>query len=46
MDRAKTAMERAQKRIDDKSEEIDYARAQMALKRAIYRIRLGESRSS
>lgn len=43
MDRAKNAMERAQKRIDDKSEEIDYARAQMALKRSIYRIRLGES---
>jgi len=46
MDRAKTAMERAQKRIDDKSEDIDYARAQMALKRSIHRIRLGESRSS
>lgn len=46
MDRAKTAMERAQKRIDDKSEDIDYARAQMALKRAIHRIQLGESRRS
>lgn len=46
MDRAQKAMERAQKRIDDKTEEMDFARAQMALERSIYRLRLGESRSS
>ena len=44
IDRAKSAMERAQKRVDEKSENVDYARAQMALKRSIYRIRLVESR--
>lgn len=46
MDRAKAAMERAQKRIDDKSEGIDFVRAQAALNRSIYRIRLAESRRS
>ena len=46
MDRAKSAMERAQKRIDEKSQDLDFLRAQMALKRAIHRVRLGESRSS
>jgi F-type H+-transporting ATPase subunit epsilon len=44
IDRAKSAMERAQKRVEDKAENVDYARAQMALKRSIYRIRLSESR--
>ena len=44
IERAKAAMERAQQRIDEKSEDIDFIRAQMALKRAINRIRLAESR--
>ena len=44
IDRAKSAMERAQKGDNEKSENVDYARAQMALKRSIYRIRLVESR--
>jgi F-type H+-transporting ATPase subunit epsilon len=46
LERAKAAMERAQKRIDDKSEGIDFVRAQAALNRSIYRIRLAESRHS
>jgi len=46
VDRAKAAMERAQKRIDDRSEDIDYLRAQMALKRALHRIQLAEGRRS
>lgn len=46
MDRAKAAMDRAQNRIDDKSEDIDYVRAKMALKRAIHRIQMAESRRS
>jgi F-type H+-transporting ATPase subunit epsilon len=44
VDRAKAAMERAQKRLDDKSEEIDFLRAKMALKRALHRIQLSEGR--
>ena len=44
IERAKAAMERAQQRINEKSEDIDFIRAQMALKRAINRIRLAESR--
>jgi F-type H+-transporting ATPase subunit epsilon len=44
VDRAKAAMDRAQKRIDDKSENIDYVRAKMALKRALHRIQLAEGR--
>jgi F-type H+-transporting ATPase subunit epsilon len=46
LDRAKAAMERAQKRIDDKSEDIDFTRAHMALRRSIQRIQLVESRRS
>jgi F-type H+-transporting ATPase subunit epsilon len=46
MERAKAAMERAQKRIDEKSENINYARAKMALKRSLHRIRMAESRRS
>lgn len=44
VNRAKAAMDRAQKRIDDKSENIDYVRAKMALKRALHRIQLAEGR--
>ena len=46
IDRAKSAMDRAQKRIDEKSDEIDYVRAKMALKRSLHRIQLAESRRS
>ena len=46
IERAKAAMERAQKRIDDKSDEIDFVRAEMALRRSIQRIQLAESRRS
>lgn len=46
LDRAKAAMERAQKRIDDKSENIDFTRAHMALRRSIQRIQLAGSRRS
>ena len=44
VDRAKAAMERAQKRLEDKAADIDYLRAEMALKRALHRIQLAESR--
>ena len=40
----KPRMDRAQKRIDDKSENIDYLRAKLALKRALHRIQLAEGR--
>ena len=43
IDRAKAAMERAQKRLADKAADIDYLRAEMALKRALHRIQLAES---
>ena len=44
MERAKKAMERAEKRLAEKGrEEVDYARARAALQRAMHRIRLGES---
>ena len=42
IDRAKAAMERAQKRLADKAADIDYLRAEMALKRALHRIQLAE----
>ena len=46
IDRAKAALDRAQKRIDDKSKDIDYLRAKMALKRALHRIQLAGGRRS
>ena len=46
IDRAKSAMERAQKRIDERSEDVDFIRAEMALKRSLHRIQLAESRRS
>jgi F-type H+-transporting ATPase subunit epsilon len=44
--RAKSALERAQKRIEEEAdkEEFDYARARAALERALNRINLVESR--
>ncbi len=44
--RAQAAMERAQKRIEDKSAEINFTRAHLALRRSIQRIQLAESRRS
>jgi len=44
LDRAQAAMERAQQRIEDKSDEIDFTRAHLALRRSIQRIQLAESR--
>jgi F-type H+-transporting ATPase subunit epsilon len=41
LDRAKAAMERAEKRLDDRSKpDIDFVRAKAALERAVVRIRL------
>jgi F-type H+-transporting ATPase subunit epsilon len=44
-ERARSAMERAQKRLAASKAEIDYVRARAALERALHRIRLVESRS-
>jgi F-type H+-transporting ATPase subunit epsilon len=44
IDRAKAAMERAQKRLEDKAADMDYVRAKMAMLRALHRIQLAESR--
>lgn len=44
VERARSALERAQKRLANKQEEIDYVRARAALERALHRIRLVESR--
>lgn len=46
VERAKAAMERAQKRLNEKTAGIDYLRAKMAMLRAINRIRLAETRRS
>jgi len=46
VERAKAALERAQKRLDEKAPGIDYLRAKMAMMRALHRIRLAESRRS
>jgi len=46
VERAKAALERAQKRLDEKVPGIDYLRAKMAMMRALRRIQLAESRRS
>ena len=46
VERAKAAMERAQKRIEEQTPGSDYLRAKMAMMRALHRIRLAESRRS
>lgn len=46
IERAKAAMERAQKRLNEKSAGIDYVRAKLAMLRALHRIRLAETRRS
>ena len=45
VERARSALERAEKRLASRQEEIDYVRARAALERALHRIRLVESRS-
>jgi F-type H+-transporting ATPase subunit epsilon len=44
IERAKEALERAQKRLSEKESGIDYLRAKMAMIRALRRIQLAESR--
>ena len=44
LERAQKAKERAEKRLASKDTGIDHARAEIALKKAIARIRLGENR--
>lgn len=44
IERAKRAKERAEKRLADKGEGIDYLRAEIALKKAIARINLKEGK--
>lgn len=44
VERAKAALERAQKRLEEKAPGIDYLRAKMAMMRALHRIQLAESR--
>ena len=44
-ERAKAAMERAQKRLseEERKEDIDFARAQAALERSLQRVKLAET---
>jgi F-type H+-transporting ATPase subunit epsilon len=42
LERAKTAFERAQKRLSEYREDVDFTRARAALERALQRIRLAE----
>jgi F-type H+-transporting ATPase subunit epsilon len=45
LDRAKTALERARKRLQSEiSDDLDFARAKAALERALHRVKLAESR--
>ena len=44
-ERARSALERAQKRIASGQADIDYTRARAAMERALYRLRLVEGRS-
>lgn len=44
VERAKSALERAQKRLDEKVQDIDFIRARAALERALQRLRVAESR--
>ncbi len=43
VDRARAARERAQKRLRDKDQDLDYLRAEMALKRSLTRLRAAEA---
>jgi F-type H+-transporting ATPase subunit epsilon len=44
IERAKSAMKRAEERLAVKSEDIDFVRAKAALERALYRVKLAETR--
>jgi F-type H+-transporting ATPase subunit epsilon len=44
VERAKTAKARAEGRLNDKAEHIDFHRAELALQKALMRINLGENR--
>ncbi len=44
LERAKSAFERAQKRVEKKQEDMDYVRAKAALERALQRLRLAETK--
>jgi F-type H+-transporting ATPase subunit epsilon len=44
VERARSAMERAQRRLEEKKADLDFARASAALQRALYRLRLAETR--
>ena len=45
IDRAKTALARAQKRLDDaQKEKLDYVRAKASLERALHRVKLASSK--
>jgi F-type H+-transporting ATPase subunit epsilon len=44
IERARSAMERAEKRLASKDADIDYTRARAALQRALHRIKLAEAR--
>ncbi len=45
LERAKSALERAQKRLEmEKKEEIDYLRARVALERAVHRLKVAGTR--
>jgi len=45
IDRARTALARAQKRLDDaQKEKLDYARAKAALDRALHRVKVASSK--
>jgi len=44
IERAKSALERAQKRLDSAADEVDFARAKAALNRALHRMRLVETK--
>ncbi|MFO7963981.1 MAG: F0F1 ATP synthase subunit epsilon [Desulfobacterales bacterium] len=48
LERAKTALERAEKRLAEQTakEDIDFARARAALERALHRLKLAETRKS
>jgi F-type H+-transporting ATPase subunit epsilon len=43
IERARSAMARAEKRLESKDTDIDYTRARVALQRALYRIKLAET---
>ena len=43
VDRAKKARERAEKRIQQRAQELDYLRAELALKRSLARLKAAEA---